>query len=71
MILIPKTIKVCRSYFHTDEITMSVKRYAQGVGVLILLLMGERLSAAPPDVFDDYFEQDLKVPAMFDLRHTS
>ena len=49
---------------------MSVK-HAQGVGVLILLLMGERLCAAPPDVFDDYFEQDVKVPAMFDLRHTS
>jgi len=25
------------------------------------LLMGERLSAAPPDVFDDYFEQDVKA----------
>merc|ERR1712228_186898 len=23
--------------------------------------MGERLSAAPPDVFDDYFEQDVKA----------
>ena len=53
-------------------ITTHIKqKYAQGVGVLILLLMGERLSAAPPDVFDDYFEQDVKVPAMFDLRHTS
>ena len=70
MILIPKTIKVCCSYFHTDQTKMSVK-HAQGVGVLILLLMGERLSAAPPNVFDDYFEQDVKVPAMFDLRHTS
>merc|ERR1711971_426854 len=31
------------------------------VSVLILLLMGEQLSAAPPDVFDDYFEQDVKA----------
>merc|ERR1719273_1567570 len=31
------------------------------VGVLILLLMVEQLSAAPPDVFDDYFEQDVKA----------
>ena len=26
-----------------------------------MLLLGEQLSAAPPDVFDDYFEQDVKV----------
>jgi len=32
-----------------------------GVGVLILLLLGEQLSAAPPAVFDDYFEQDVKA----------
>merc|ERR1712172_265145 len=31
------------------------------VSVLILLLMGEQLSAAPPDVFDDYFEKDVKA----------
>merc|ERR1712037_220417 len=32
------------------------------VGVLILLILGfEQLSAAPPAVFDDYFEQDVKA----------
>merc|ERR1712210_162397 len=32
------------------------------VGVLILLIWGfEQLSAAPPAVFDDYFEQDVKA----------
>ena len=31
--------------------------------------MGEQLSAAPPDVFDDYFEQDVKVGGIFDLLH--
>ena len=35
----------------------------QEVGVLIFLLLGlNQVSAAPPDVFDDYFEQDVKVP---------
>merc|ERR1712037_821644 len=32
------------------------------VGVLILLILGfEQLSAAPPSVFDDYFEEDVKA----------
>merc|ERR550539_846459 len=32
------------------------------VGVLILLILGfEQLSAAPPALFDDYFEQDVKA----------
>ena len=30
-----------------------------------MLLLGEQLSAAPPDVFDDYFGQDVKVKLDF------
>ena len=37
--------------------------------MLILLLLGEKLSAAPPAVFDDYFEQDVKVAASLHLEH--
>ena len=34
-----------------------------------MLLLGEQLSAAPPDVFDDYFEQDVKVKLDFYNRY--
>ena len=34
-----------------------------------MLLLGEQLSASPPAVFDDYFEQDVKVAASLHLEH--
>ena len=33
----------------------------QEVGVLVLLLACTQILAAPPEIFDDYFQQDVKV----------
>ena len=53
---------------HNKLTTITITQQQQEVGVLILLILGfEQLSAAPPAVFDDYFEQDVKVAASLDL----
>ena len=53
---------------HNKLTTITITQQQQEVGVLILLILGfEQLSAAPPAVFDDYFEQDVKVAASLDF----
>ena len=73
----PWTILILKSYCnntnnncHNKLTTITITQQQQEVGVLILLILGfEQLSAAPPAVFDDYFEQDVKVAASLDFVH--
>ena len=39
----------------------NTKQDLQVVGVLVLLLACKQILAAPPEIFDDYFQQDVKV----------